>query len=97
MRYLTNLTELNVMANQLTSLPECVATMTGLTDLEITRNKFKKLPEHLGLLRLLPSLNIDCNEWVLGNPALLTCTTYTRSIFVHTCARLPSFMHMLAR
>ena len=61
-RYLTNLTELNVMANQLLELPETISYLVSLVDLQVTRNKFEKLPHGLGKLKSLPRLNFDSNR-----------------------------------
>ncbi len=64
-RYLTNLTELNVMANQLVELPEALSALVSLTELEVTRNKFSRLPKRIGNLVKLRKLNLDCNRYVV--------------------------------
>ncbi len=84
LKFLTNLTELNVMANHLVELPECISTMTCLTDLQVTRNKFTKLPSQLGNLKHLPVLILDCNKYDCGFVGRYSCPFETQ-VFSRLC------------
>ena len=59
---LTNLTSLNLSANELSELPESIGNLTNLTSLELCDNSLSELPESIGNLTNLTSLNLNENS-----------------------------------
>lgn len=94
-RFLTNVTELNIMDNRITELPEEVTLMTAITDLQVTRNRFTRLPEHIGRLDKMPRMNFDCNH-LTSLPHSLTKAHIRRlNLNYNHLAKLPAwFGHM---
>ena len=59
---LSNIEELNVNFNNLTSLPESIGSLSILTRLSVNFNNFTSLPESIGNLSNLEELNVNFND-----------------------------------
>ncbi len=59
---LTNLTELNLALNKLSSLPESIGNLTNLTKLDVNSNQLTSLPESIGNLTNLTELDLENNQ-----------------------------------
>ena len=58
---LTNLTELDLRENDLTTLPPEIGKLTKLTELHLTDNRLRTLPPEIGKLTNLTEFTIDGN------------------------------------
>jgi|GEM_PF-1833774 len=63
---LSELTHLNLAANELTSLPESLSELTNLVDLDLTSNNFVDFPEAITSMTALRELGLGRN-WNLTN------------------------------
>jgi Leucine-rich repeat (LRR) protein len=74
---LTNLTELDLTSNRLTSIPQSIRNLTNLTELDLSNNQLTSIPEWIGNLTNLTYLSLSNNqltsipEWI-GNLTNLT-------------------------
>ncbi|MCH9620235.1 MAG: E3 ubiquitin-protein ligase SspH2 [Chlamydiales bacterium] len=62
LKYLTNLTLLNVYDNQLTDLPDTIGQLTNLTELNVSGNTLTALPDTVGQLTNLTLLYMYSND-----------------------------------
>ena len=59
---LVKLQHLNLLRNDLRSLPDGIGQLSDLTRLDVANNRLVRLPEEIGRLRRLRHLNLECNE-----------------------------------
>jgi len=74
---LTQLTELNLSSNQLTTLPDSLGQLTQLTSLNLSDNQLTTLPDSLGQLTQLTELNLKNNRLTILPESLGQLTQLT--------------------
>jgi len=60
--HLTNLVHLNLLRNNLTTLPTGIGALVNLKRLELANNKLSEIPSSIGKLTKLAHLNLESNE-----------------------------------
>ena len=95
---LSQLAQLNVSNNELTSLPESISALSRLTKLIVFRNQLTSLPENIGALPQLTELDVSSNQLTSLPKSIVDLSQLTEfSVSNNQLVRLPENIGTLSQ